>query len=185
MDVARAFLALDPDEALRAGLAALGEPLRAHFPYAAVRWSAPANYYFTLVFLGQVALADIPRIQACVTPVAAALPPFRYRLGAVRPFPTARSPRVIAALPADASGFLAWQQALAAALAGAGFAIERRPFRAHLSLGRWRSRSGCPPTADFALDLEGSATQVCLYESREGRYWPLFNAPCRGSDPGA
>ncbi|MBK6276615.1 MAG: RNA 2',3'-cyclic phosphodiesterase [Gammaproteobacteria bacterium] len=150
-----------------------------------MRWTAPANYHFTLVFLGQVALADIPRIQACVTPVAATLAPFRYRLGAVRPFPTARSPRVIAALPADASGFLAWQQALAAALAGAGFAIERRPFRAHLSLGRWRSRSGCPPTADFALDLEGSATQVCLYESREGRYWPLFNAPCRGSDPGA
>ncbi|MBK6277256.1 MAG: hypothetical protein IPF57_03550 [Gammaproteobacteria bacterium] len=108
MDVARAFLALDPDEALRAGLAALGEPLRAHFPYAAVRWTAPANYHFTLVFLGQVALADIPRIQACVTPVAAALPPFRYRLGAVRRSPLrALRARVIVALPADASGLTA------------------------------------------------------------------------------
>ena len=56
MDVARTFLALDPDEALRAGLAALGERLRAHFRYAAVRWTAPANYHFTLVFLGQVVL---------------------------------------------------------------------------------------------------------------------------------
>ena len=185
MDVARTFLALDPDEALRAGLAALGERLRAHFPYAAVRWTVPANYHFTLVFLGQVAVADIARIQACVTPVAAALVPFRYRLGAVRPFPSARAPRVMAALPADATGFLAWQEPLAAALAAAGFAIERRPYRAHLSLGRWRSRSACPATGDFALDLEGSATQVCLYESREGRYWPLFSAPCRGSSAGA
>lgn len=185
MDVARTFLALDPDEALRAGLAALGERLRAHFPYAAVRWTVPANYHFTLVFLGQVAVADIARIQACVTPVAAALVPFRYRLGAVRPFPSARAPRVMAALPADAAGFLAWQPPLAAALAAAGFAIERRPYRAHLSLGRWRSRSACPATDDFALDLEGSATQVCLYESREGRYWPLFSAPCQGSSAGA
>jgi len=185
VDVARTFLALDPDEALRAGLAALGERLRAHFPYPAVRWTVPANYHFTLVFLGQVALADIPRIQACVTPVAAALAPFRYRLGAVRPFPSARAPRVMAALPVDATGFLAWQEPLAAALAAEGFAIERRPYRAHLSLGRWRSRSACPDTGDFALDLEGSATQVCLYESREGRYWPLFSAPCQGSSAGA
>jgi hypothetical protein len=26
---------------------------------------------------------------------------------------------------------------------------------------------------------------VCLYESREGRYWPLFSAPCQGSSAGA
>lgn len=185
MDVARTFLALDPDEALRAGLAALGERLRAHFPYTAVRWTAPANYHFTLVFLGQVALADIPRIQACVSPVAATLVPFRYRLGVVRPFPGVRAPRVMAALPADASGFLAWQQPLAAALAAAGFAIERRPYRAHLSLGRWHSRSGCPDTTDFVLDLEGSAAEVRLYESRDGRYWPLFSAPCLGAGTGA
>jgi len=185
VDVARTFLALDPDEALRAGLAALGERLRAHFPYSAVRWTAPANYHFTLVFLGQVALADVPRIQACVTPVAAALVPFRYRLGAVRPFPSARAPRVMAALPVDASGFLAWQEPLAAALAAEGFAIERRPYRAHLSLGRWRSRSACPATEDFALELEGGATEVRFYESREGRYWPLFSAPCQGSSAGA
>lgn len=185
MDVARVFVALDPDEPLRAGLAALGKRLREHFPYPAVHWTRPENYHFTLVFLGQVAVAEIPRIQACVTPVAATLAPFRYRLAAVRPFPSARAPRVMAALPEDAAGFLAWQPPLAAALAAAGFAVERRPYRAHLSLGRWRSRAACPATDDFALDLEGSATGVLLYESREGRYWPLFGAACHGSGGGA
>lgn len=185
MDVARVFVALDPDQPLRAGLAALGKRLREHFPYAAVHWTRPENYHFTLVFLGQVAVAEIPRIQACVTPVAATLAPFRYRLAAVRPFPSARAPRVMAALPEDAAGFLAWQQPLAAALAAAGFAVERRPYRAHLSLGRWRSRAACPATDDFELDLEGHATGVLLYESREGRYWPLFGADCRGSGGGA
>ena len=110
MDVARTFLALAPDAALRERLAALGARLRVHFPYAALRWSVPANYHLTLVFLGRVALADIARIRVCVAPVAAALQPFRFRLGAVRAFPSARSPRVIAALPDDPAAFLAWQQ---------------------------------------------------------------------------
>jgi len=178
VDLARTFLAITPDEALRERLAALGPELRAHFPYQAARWIAPANYHFTLVFLGRTALAELPRIEDCVTRVAATLVPFRYRLASVRAFPSARSPRVIAALPAQTEGFLAWQQPLAAALAGAGFAIERRAYRPHLTLGRWRGRSGCPQIEDLALDLEANAGAIHLYESREGRYWPLFERAC-------
>jgi RNA 2',3'-cyclic 3'-phosphodiesterase len=184
VDVARAFLGIAPDPALRERLAALGERLRAHFPYAALRWIAPANYHLTLVFLGQTPLADIARIRTCVARVAASLAPSSYRLDAVRPFPGARAPRVIAAIPDDASGLLAWQQPLAAALGEEGFAIERRAYRPHLSLARWRGRSGCPPTADFPLGLEACATELHLYESRDGRYVPLFTLPCAGAVSG-
>jgi 2'-5' RNA ligase len=181
VDVARTFLALDPDEALRERLAAAGAGLRAHFPYTQLRWIAPANYHFTLVFLGHVAVADVARIHARVAALAPGMAPFAYRLVAARAFPSARSPRVIAALPDAAAGFLAWQQPLAAALAEEGFAVERRPYRPHLTLARWRGRSSCPDSGDFPLDLAGSAAEIRLYESREGRYWPLFSLPCGGA----
>jgi 2'-5' RNA ligase len=63
---------------------------------------------------------------------------------------------------------------------GAGFPPETRPFRSHLTLGRWRERAPTPdlPAADLGpLSLE----TLVLYRSelrREGAlYTPLASFP--------
>lgn len=178
MDLIRCFLAIDPGERLRARLAALQGLLAAHFPFPVLRWIAPSDYHLTLVFLGQVRVREIERIHDCVARIGVKLPPLHYRLVSARPFPDGRRPRVIAALPEDTRPFQRWQEPLADALGEAGFAVERRPYRAHLSLGRWKSRTACAQRDEFALDLEGMADAVTLYESRGGHYFPLFAERC-------
>ncbi|MCG3171026.1 MAG: RNA 2',3'-cyclic phosphodiesterase [Pseudomonadales bacterium] len=180
MDLIRAFLAIDPGEALRARFAALGHALGAHFPFPTLRWTQPQDYHLTLVFLGQVRLGEIVRVHDCVAQVAATLAPVRYRFDRVCAFPDPRAPRVIAALPSDPQPLKQWQAPLAALLADAGFAIERRAYRPHLSLARWKGRGSCAQEADFALDLGAEARAITLYQSRGGHYLPLFSERCAG-----
>ena len=178
MELIRCFLAIDPGESLRARLAALRGALAAHFSFPALRWVQPSDYHLTLVFLGQVRADEIERIHACVALLAPELHSLRYRLASVQAFPDVHRPRVVAALPADPQPFLCWQEPLAAALAGVGFSPERRAYRPHLSLGRWRSRLPCPQQEGFDLALDAEADAITLYESRGGHYQPLFRECC-------
>ncbi len=174
MGLIRCFLAIDPGAVLRARLAAL----TARFSSSALRWLAPEDYHLTLVFLGQVRVDEVVRIRGCVAAVTPTLAPLHYRLAVARAFPDAHKPRVLAALPDDPQSFLSWHAPLAATLAQAGFAIEHRAYRPHLSLARCKGRPADAQPADLALDLEGEARAVTLYESRGGHYWPLFRERC-------
>lgn len=180
MDLIRVFVAIDPGDEARARLAAAREMLATHFAFPAVRWIEPRDYHLTLVFLGQVRMSEITTIHAEVAAVAAMLTPFRYRLGAARVFPDAQRPRVIAAMPVDPHAFQQWQAPLAERLSVAGFAIERRAYRPHLTLARWKSRHECPQQADLPLLAEGEARALTLYESRGGHYHVLFSERCTG-----
>jgi 2'-5' RNA ligase len=101
-------------------------------------------------------------------------------------FGTLRRPQVMwTGLDGDLAPLADLAERLRAAVGGLGIPVEDRPFRAHLTLGRWRP--GRP--ADGALsqrltDYRGPAwpvTEVRLLEShlgREARYeavaaWPL------------
>jgi len=174
----RCFLAIDPGAALRARLVALHAALAARFPSPALRWIAPEDYHLTLVFLGQVRVDEVVRIRECVAAVTPTLVPLRYRLAVARAFPDAHKPRVLAALPDDPQPLLRWHAPLAFTLAQAGFAIEHRAYRPHLSLARWKGRPADAQPADLALELDGEARAVTLYESRGGHYWPLFRERC-------
>lgn len=178
MDLIRCFLAIDPGENLRTQLGSLQGALATHFPFPALRWTQPRDYHLTLVFLGQVRPAEIVVIRQCVAGVAPELQPFRYRLVMACAFPDVHRPRVIAALPADPQPFRHWQQPLFCALAEAGLAPEHRPYRPHLSLGRWKSRASCPQQQGLGLGLEAEAVAVTLYESRGGHYQALFSSAC-------
>lgn len=181
MDLIRVFVAIDPGEAVRTRFAAAREALAAHFTFPAVRWIEARDYHLTLVFLGQVRMSEITTIHAEVAAVAATLAPFRYQLDVACAFPDARRPRVIAALPADPDPFLRWQAPLAERLSAAGFAIERRTYRPHLTLARWKSRRECPQQAALSLLAEGEARALTLYESRGGHYHALFSERCTGA----
>lgn len=132
----RAFVAADIPSAAVALLGDLQDALRRYrFP---VRWVNPAGIHLTLKFLGDIPAADVVPVAAALSEAAAAASPMSLGIRGVGIFPGLKNPRVIwAGLCGDTEALFRLQAAVEARLDGLGYARERRPFKAHLTLGRF------------------------------------------------
>ena len=117
--------------------------------------------------------AVVPPLVAAAGPAVVAVPPMTLWLAGGGRFGSLRRPQVAwAGLEGDVAPLVDLADRLAAAARGLGLAVEDRPFRPHLTLGRWRPRA----PADGALtgrlgDYRGPAwpvTEVRLLESHLG-----------------
>ena len=115
----------------------------------------------------------MPPLVAAAGPAVSAVPPMTLRLAGGGRFGSLRRPQVAwAGLEGDVAPLVDLADRLAAAARELGLAVEDRPFRPHLTLGRWRPRA----PADGALTgrlghYRGPAwpvTEVRLLESRLG-----------------
>jgi 2'-5' RNA ligase len=138
----RAFFALSPDAEVRETLAALGRDVARRCRGRAV---SPENAHLTLAFVGDVAKGALPVLEA----VGAAAPKAGFvvrfdSLGAWRASGVAWIAPAI--LP---PALLKLHSTLASALSKAGFELETRPFRPHVTLARRclqpLPRAHCPP----------------------------------------
>jgi len=137
MDELRAFIAIELEPEILERIGALQAQLRQEVPEGLVRWVKPEGIHLTLQFLGDVpavridAIADAMR-QACAPQAA-----FRFAIGGMGCFPDVRRPRVIwVGVDEPAGALLNLQRAIVQAMKPLGFAPEKRPFSAHLTLGR-------------------------------------------------
>lgn len=129
----RLFIALDLPAAVRDELAAAQRRLRGQ----PVRWSAPASMHLTLQFLGETAESLVAPLLAGLEAIAA--PAIRLRLEGLGAFPNPARARVIwAGVAGDTAALSELQQRVLTVTEPLGFEPERRPFRAHLTLGRVR-----------------------------------------------
>jgi RNA 2',3'-cyclic 3'-phosphodiesterase len=128
----------------------------------------------------------VPPLVAAAGPAVAGAPPMTLRLAGGGRFGSLRRPQVAwAGLDGDVRPLVDLADRLAAAARGLGLPVEDRPFRAHLTLGRWRP--GRPGDGDLPERLAGHrgpcwpVTEVELLESHLGpvpRYdrvaaWPI------------
>ncbi len=125
----RAFFALTPDAEVRETLAALGRDIARKSRGRAV---PPDNAHLTLAFVGDVNKAALPRLQA----VGDRMPRTGFEvnfdsLGAWRASGVAWIAPAVLPPP-----LLKLHSMLADALAAAGFELETRPFRPHVTLAR-------------------------------------------------
>jgi len=134
-------VALDFEESMRARISATMEELRGRVP--GVRWVRPEGVHVTLRFLGWCEPAALERLEPLLAAVAAACPPSDARIGAVGVFPE-RGPRVIWLSVELPEPILALQRECEKAAVQAGFPAEPRPFRPHLTLGRFKERASRP-----------------------------------------
>ena len=111
--------------------------------------------------------------MAAAAPAVAATPSMTLQLAGAGRFGSRRRPQVFwvgVTGDGDALGALAGR--LAAVARGLGMPVEERPFRAHLTLGRWRP--GRPGDGDLPDRLAGyrgrgwPVTEVELLESHLG-----------------
>ena len=179
----RAFFAWELPEGAKAALGALATELRARPDGDAVRWVKSENYHVTLRFLGNVETAVLPALVAAVRAELDAAKPCEVVLGAPHAFPSARQPRVIVVALEPEAPLAALAERIEAGVVAAGLPAEKRGFRAHLTLGRVRSRR-LPSLDAPALALGPGAlavAEVVLLQSdlgRDGsRYTPLARLP--------
>jgi RNA 2',3'-cyclic 3'-phosphodiesterase len=142
----RAFLALVLPTGVQRELQAAIEPLVTLLPNVA--WVGADKHHLTLKFLGELADERVPEVTRALDEAALRHRPFAMELGGIGAFPTLRRARVL------------WLELLhhdvEVACEGAGFEIDGRLFRPHITLARVRA----PLEVEQARHLAGAAQQV-------------------------
>ena len=148
-----------------------------------VRWVPAENQHLTLKFLGEIQEDHVERLVERAGAKLAAVAPFEVSLAGFGAFPSAREARVLwLGIAQGAAALAKLARKLDAAARVAGAERERRPFAAHLTLGRLREPARielerlAPPDS-----VAWTVAEVVLYESRltpgGARYVPLAHLP--------
>lgn len=145
----RAFVAVELDARLREALGELQARLRPRL--GGIRMVRPEGIHLTLRFLGETSPSQVEALRARLAAAAAACPPCQARVAGLGTFPDRGHPRVLWLGLDVPPPVLDLQKACEGAARAAGLEAETRPFRAHLTLGRWRDRAPHPelPPADL------------------------------------
>ncbi|MEI6669833.1 MAG: RNA 2',3'-cyclic phosphodiesterase [Acidobacteriota bacterium] len=141
----RLFLAVDLDSAGQRGVATAISKFRHQCESSsrdlayALRWSSPDTLHITLHFLGEVDRGRLPLLRTALTPPIR-LAPFEIEFGNLGIISTGGLSRLVRLdVASGADGLTEVHRELARRLVGAGFAVDSKPFEAHLTLARLKS----------------------------------------------
>jgi len=102
-------------------------------------WVKPDNIHLTTVFTGDIDEKDIPDMISNIDNVTAEYEPFDISLGGMGLFPDIKRPRVLwLGLNGGIEGLASLRDDLQKSLEPFGIKQEKRPFKPHLTLGRFR-----------------------------------------------
>lgn len=137
----RVFIAVRIDPAVARKISEAQEQLKREL--AGVRWVGRENLHLTVKFLGPVEETKEKLITEALEKAVQPFPRFAILARGVGVFPDIRRARVLwVGLEGEKLASLA--AAVEGALESLGFAREKREFRPHLTIGRWRSFNGQP-----------------------------------------
>ena len=178
----RIFIGIQPPEYFQKRLKKLLAKLeKKHWP---VKWETPEKLHFTLVFLGEIDEKEIEIVKEKVREVCKFPPPFLVKVKGLGYFPDYQQPRVIwLGLKGNLKNLAGLQKQLAEELRERGFKIDRRPFAAHLTLGRikqarfrQKKEIGRQLKGMQKLEVSGGwlVNQVTIFESRLFRQGSVY-----------
>jgi 2'-5' RNA ligase len=137
MEQIRAFIAIQLPKSVKAELGEVSRRLASQVTPRSVRWVKSDRLHLTLRFLGDTSLSRLPDIYAGLDHVAAGHPRFDCHLDRLGFFPNRRRPRVVwVGVRWEKDRLESLHSGIEELLFSLGFQKERRPFRAHLTLGR-------------------------------------------------
>lgn len=190
----RAFLAVNLPVALIEEVRELQDQLRERASQAGMKvvWVPPTNMHVTLKFLGEIPEESAWSIRDALAPVAAAQPIVSVTVRGTGVFPDVDRPRVMwVGVDSEGDALALLARRLDETLEGLGFALESRPFHAHLTLGR--VKQGASPELLAGVEQvsfvhsDCSVHEVVLYQSvleRKGaEYTALGRFPLAGQSP--
>jgi 2'-5' RNA ligase len=188
----RLFVALEVNEAVRAGCAALQAELQK--TDRKVSWPPPGNLHVTVKFLGEVGEPTAGEVERALGEAAATATGFTLSFRGAGAFPGLSRPRVLVVEAESVPPALARLHGeIEERMWGLGFARERRAFRPHLTLGRVRGRGPGRPWPELAelADAPVGETRVdelalvCSTLTPQGAVYDVVaRAPLGGDEEG-
>lgn len=162
--MARLFIAVSIPESVRENLARVGTAANAR----GAKWVRPENYHLTLAFLGEVEeRRAIDAEEAAFAATEGYEEPFRLVAQGLGAFPNEERTKVLwAGLTGDVPALIEMQTNLTAELRRAGFALEEKRFRPHITLARFRIPQPMPERLPrLQVFGEWEVTELQLVES--------------------
>jgi RNA 2',3'-cyclic 3'-phosphodiesterase len=145
-----------------------------------VRWVKPDNIHLTIVFLGDVREGDISAIVREIEQVCCGFHPFDIYLKGLGLFPDRRRPRVLwAGYDGDIERMESLRDVLHERLIPFEIKAEKRQFKPHLTLGRFRNPGKGNLNLDEILNLHGSLSSPSFQMSE----LVLFKSELRPQGP--
>jgi 2'-5' RNA ligase len=131
----RAFLAVELSDEIKESYRRFVDEGRRR--WRELRWVRVESAHLTIRFLGETSGKQAEKLRAELEAASAALRPFRIALGAGGAFASRRVPRVLwLGVEGGKEDLSRVAREAEAAARRAGFAAERRPWNAHLTLAR-------------------------------------------------
>jgi 2'-5' RNA ligase len=174
----RTFVALELPRSVHEAVAELQARLRPRL--GTIRLTRAEGVHLTLRFLGPTTPRQALELRETLARAAAACPPAQARVAGLGTFPERGSPRVLWLGLELPQTVLALQAACERAAVEAGFPGDERPFKPHLTLGRWRERERRPDLPPFDLGEVDLRTLVHFRSELRGDgavYSPLVRFP--------
>ena len=182
----RTFIGLALEEPALGAAACCLEALRSGPLGRDARFVRPEGLHVTLRFLGAIESDAVPAIFRAVAASVFPLAAFSVCLGALHAFPSPQRPRVLALGLEPEAKLAELAAAVERGVVAAGFALEPRPFRAHVTLAR--VHAGRRPVLEGVPGPEPAqftAREATLFESQPGSggslYTPLERMALGGS----
>ena len=112
-----------------------------------LRLVEPSRMHLTLLFIGEAREDSVPAIVESMS-APASMAPFDVTFGGIGVFPPRGAPRVLWIGITDGAAHLErLQREVAERVRATDIAFDDRPFRPHLTLGRWRGAERRRPSA--------------------------------------
>lgn len=183
-DIVRTFVAVEIPGEVKSRAAQLIERLQA--APANVKWVAPEDMHWTLKFLGDVDMLEIPEVCRAVKRAAEPLRPFDVEARGAGAFPDCDNPRTLwVGVGEGAEAMIELHEALERELGGLGYREENRRFRPHLTIGRVRqSPVGIEQLGRLVEENAGfesglsTVYEVTVFASQLGREGPTYEPLC-------
>ncbi len=139
--VIRAFVGVRIDPQMAEKISEVQSQLKRSL--SGVRWVGAGNLHFTLKFLGPVEEEKIRPVADALEQALRLFPRFPILARGIGIFPDIRKPRVLW-VGLEGSDLAPVAMEVETALEPVGFAREKRGFKPHLTIGRWRNFNGQP-----------------------------------------
>ena len=136
----RSFIAIELPEKVKSAISELQQELKKC--KADIRWVKPDSIHLTLKFIGDTDEKILDRIVEATKAACGGYGRFNLETRGVGVFPDMRAPRVLWLGISDSDSLTGLQKSIEDGLVKLGFSPEKRRFRPHLTLGRFKSSSG-------------------------------------------
>ena len=163
MDTLRTFIAIELPADVRARVVQHIARLRYELPDVRASWSREDNLHLTLKFLGNVPVADIPKVSKAVASATESVSSFELSFSDCGTFPPRGRPGVLW-IGTQGAGLQPLHAAIEQELAAGGFARESRPFRPHLTIARLRQSQGAGQLSELHKRLGFAPIDVAVSE---------------------